>query len=259
VPLAQLRSRHGQKAVADALATAAAIGRPAVVVPDCETDRDLARIAEGLRSAEAAGVPALVRSAPAFAAALTGATAVEPPDPPSGDSGVLVLCGSFVSTSTAQVKQLEVAYPGITVEVRAATLASNDWAAEVQRVAEAARTRIGHGGVACVTTERIRDPGLVSPASQQRTATALAQVARHVDAGVVVAKGGITSAVTAREGLDAYAARVLGPVKPGVALWRLNDGRNYLVVPGNVGGPGLLADLVASILPGSLQAANTPC
>jgi uncharacterized protein YgbK (DUF1537 family) len=172
---------------------------------------------------------------------------------------VLVLCGSFVSTSTAQVKQLEVAYPGITVEVRAATLASNDWAAEVQRVAEAARTRIGHGGVACVTTERIRDPGLVSPASQQRTATALAQVARHVDAGVVVAKGGITSAVTAREGLDAYAARVLGPVKPGVALWRLNDGRNYLVVPGNVGGPGLLADLVASILPGSLQAANTPC
>lgn len=259
VPLAALRTSDGSRAVADALATAATAGHPAVVVPDCETDQDLEVIAEGFRSAEVIGVPALVRSAPSFAAVLTGSYAAEPPDPPSGACGVLVLCGSFVSQSTAQIKQLEADYPGTTVEVRAATLAGDGWAKEVRRVSDAARTRIDQRGVVCVSTERIRDPALTSPASQQRTAFALAQVARHVDAGVVVAKGGITSAVTARDGLDAYSARVLGPVKPGVAFWRLNDGRNYLVVPGNVGGPNLLADLVASIVPASRDAANRTC
>jgi uncharacterized protein YgbK (DUF1537 family) len=64
-----------------------------------------------------------------------------------------------------------------------------------------------------------------------------------------VAKGGITSAVTARAGLGARVARVIGPILPGVALWQLPEGTDYVVVPGNVGGPGLLADVVAAIGP----------
>ena len=72
---------------------------------------------------------------------------------------------------------------------------------------------------------RERDPALVDAASQQRIATALAQRApRLVAAGVVIAKGGITSAVTAREGLGARSARVVGPVVPGVSLWQLAAG-----------------------------------
>jgi hypothetical protein len=34
-----------------------------------------------------------------------------------------------------------------------------------------------------------------------------------------------------------------------VALWRLPEGTDYVVVPGNVGGPDLLADVVAAIGP----------
>jgi hypothetical protein len=34
-----------------------------------------------------------------------------------------------------------------------------------------------------------------------------------------------------------------------VALWRLSDGTDYVIVPGNVGGPDLLADVVAAIGP----------
>jgi hypothetical protein len=138
----------------------------------------------------------------------------------------------------------------VTASVR--ELAGPGSAAEVGRVAEAARAGIERGGLAVVATERERNPALVDPAGQRRVAGALAQVAALVRAGVVVAKGGITAAVTARDGLGARAARVVGPVVPGVALWRLDTGTAYLVVPGNVGGPGLLADVVAAVGPRAL-------
>ncbi len=249
LPLERVRAADAANAVAAALTAAAGAGRPAVVVPDAETEADLAAISDGYRRAEAAGVVALVRCAPAFAAVVSGTGAVRAPDAPSGERGVLVLCGSFVPTTTLQLERLEVAHPGVIVPVGAAALASDESHREVERAAELARVLIARDGVACVATERVRDPSLVDPSRQRRAASALARVAAHVDAGVVIAKGGITSAVTAREGLGARAALVLGPLRPGVALWRLADGRDYVVVPGNVGGPDLLAELVGAILP----------
>ncbi|MET0887040.1 MAG: nucleotide-binding domain containing protein, partial [Mycetocola sp.] len=68
---------------------------------------------------------------------------------------------------------------------------------------------------------------------------------------VVVAKGGITSAEVARVGVGATSAVVLGQVLPGVSVWRITavDGREilYVVVPGNVGGPQTLVDVLAAI------------
>jgi hypothetical protein len=249
IPLEQLRRPAGANDIAVAIAAAAAAGRPAVVIPDAETDADLRTIARGLRAAEEARIAVVVRCAPAFAAVLTGAQARSPVAAPGGDRGVLVVCGSFVAGATAQLEALEQAHPGTAVAADVRALAGADWGGEVDRLSTAARDRIEHSGLAVVATERLRDPGLVDPAGQRRVATALAQVARRVGAGVVVAKGGITSAVTARAGLDARVARVVGPILPGVALWRLSEGTDYLVVPGNVGGPELLADVVAAIGP----------
>ena len=68
---------------------------------------------------------------------------------------------------------------------------------------------------------------------------------------LLVAKGGITAAVTLRDGVGAADAEVVGPVEPGVSLWSAlwPDGRelDYLVVPGNVGDDDLLARLVAAV------------
>jgi uncharacterized protein YgbK (DUF1537 family) len=80
-------------------------------------------------------------------------------------------------------------------------------------------------------------------------AAGLATIARQVDAATVIAKGGITAATTARDGLGAATARVIGPVQPGVSFWKLPEGRALLVVPGNVGDVNLLRDLVAVIDP----------
>lgn len=248
VPLDQLRGPDGADQVRRAIATAASVGRPAVVVPDAENEQDLKVIADGLRRAEAEQ-SVIVRCAPTFVAVLTEAVAHDPPRPPQADHGVLLICGSFVPTTTAQVERLEQAYPGGTVVVRAAALVGRGGDAVVDRAAEAAASRVKSAGLACVATERVRDVRLLDPESQRRVALALAQVARRVEVSVVIAKGGITSAVTARHGLDAAAARVLGPIRPGVALWKLDDGRDFLVVPGNVGGPDLLVDLVGAILP----------
>jgi uncharacterized protein YgbK (DUF1537 family) len=249
LPLERLRGRTGANDVARALAAVASLGRPAVVVPDAETDADLATIARGLRAAEEARIAVVVRCAPAFAAILTGTAARSAAAPPAGDRGVLLICGSFVSGATAQLERLARDHPRTAVPARAAALAGPDRAAEVDRVASAAAARIEEVGLAVVATERARDPALVDAASQRRVAMALAEVARAVPAGVVVAKGGITSAVTVREGLGARAARVIGPILPGVALWRLPEGTDYVVVPGNVGGPELLADVIAAIGP----------
>jgi uncharacterized protein YgbK (DUF1537 family) len=247
VGLARVRDGDGAVAVAEGLEQAGARGRPCAVVPDAETDSDLLIIAEGVRLAERRDTSFLIRCAPAFVAALTSGGAPGPAEVPTGIDGILVLCGSFVSLSTAQMRQLELAFPGSSVTARVAALAGEQWEEEVEEVAGLARALVQRLGVAAVVTERAREPALTDPAAQRRIAVALAQVAPRVGAGLVIAKGGITSAVTAREGLGAHAARVLGPLRPGVALWQLMNGSLYVVVPGNVGSPELLAELVQSI------------
>jgi uncharacterized protein YgbK (DUF1537 family) len=248
VSLERLRRPSGAAEVSAAIAAVARLGRPAVVIPDAEREDDLRTIAAGLEHAEQEGIAVLVRAAPAFPALLTGAAARRAVRPPGRGRGVLVLCGSFVPTTTTQVERLEHAHPGTIVRAHVRALAGDSWGSHVDRLAEQALDRMRRSALAVVVTERERDPGLVDPASQRRIAAALAEVARRVDASVVVAKGGITSAVTARDGLAARSARVIGPILPGVVLWRLPDRTDYLVVPGNVGGPELLVEVVAAIL-----------
>jgi uncharacterized protein YgbK (DUF1537 family) len=253
VPLAEVRSASGANAVAAALARAAELGRPAVVAPDAETLEDLRTIARGLVEAEAEGTTAIVRSAPAFVAELAGSAARTLVPPPEAGRGVLVVCGSYVPTSTAQVEALERAWPGTVVGVRVAALAGDGAEAEVGRAVAEASVRIAASGLAAVVTDREHDASLGDPASQRRIAAALARIARRVEADVLIAKGGITSHVTALEGRGARSARVIGPVVAGVVLWRLPDGSAYLVVPGNVGGPGLIVDVVEAVAPGPWQ------
>ncbi len=245
--LERLRADGGAAALAGALEDAHSLGRPAVVVPDAETQRDLEIIADAVELAEANNTPFLIRCAPALVVALTSRTDAVPAPAPLGDRGVLVVCGSFVSTTTEQIERLAAARPGVIVHAHVAALASEAWADEAERLIADARRCLADDGLAVIVTERKRDVALIGLPAQRRVASALASVARGVRAGVVIAKGGITSAVTAREGLGAKVARVLGTVCPGVALWKLADGTDYLVVPGNFGGDDLLVGLVARI------------
>ncbi len=255
LPLSELRA-GGADRVAEIIGGLCARGRPAAFAPDAETEADLVLIATGYARATAAGARALVRCAPAFVGVLSGTTAPDLVPAPRGD-GVLVVCGSYVPTTTRQLQLLVDAHPGALVEADVDALAGRSPDTEVARLAHDTSERIRSTGVAILATPRERPAGLRTLAAGELVAEGLAAAVASVDPRpqVIVAKGGITSAVTLQRGVGADVADVVGPVLPGVSLWSASwrDGTplDYVVVPGNVGGASLLADLVARIVSGS--------
>jgi len=251
--LAELRA-GGPDAVAGALSETAARA-PAVFAPDALTDDDLDLIAAGLRSALAAGTRVIVRCAPAFVARLAGSAATGFAPVPRAQRGLLVACGSYVPTSTRQLRLLSERYPGGLVEVTTEALAAPDSERDsaIDEAAKSAALLIDEGGVAIVASSRAPDSrGLVVG---ERIADGIAQVVARLRSrvDVVLSKGGITSAINLRRGLGAESAQVIGPVAPGISLWHvtLPEGAamSYVVFPGNVGGDDALVDVVERLAP----------
>ena len=250
VGLDDVRSSGG-RAVADAVERASRSGRPTAVAADAETAADVAAVAAGFRLAVTSGVDVVLRCGPAVAGALGGATAVVPAPMPSAPE-VLLVCGSYVAGSGRQLKAVVERHPDAMVVVDAHLLAAGD-PTTLGEAAAAVRARLDSLGLAVLATPRVRPSSLADLASGLRIADGLAQIVRRVDrpAAVVVVKGGVTSAVVLRNGLGATEADVVGPVLPGVALWRAADDatreRAVVVVPGNVGEDGLLVGIIDSI------------
>jgi uncharacterized protein YgbK (DUF1537 family) len=243
----------GPEALAKALADLAASEEPAVCVPDAETVADLELIASGLERAEARGATVIVRCAPTFAGVLAGNLARRPAPAPSRGRGLLVVCGSYVATTTRQLAVLLDAHPGTLVEADPILLASGSPDGEIARAAADVRGTLARLGLAVLATPRTRAAEVSDLLSGRRIARNLARVAGAVAGGadVVLAKGGITSHVTAHTGLGARSGRVLGPLVDGVALWQLDvAGRSlpYVVFPGNVGDDETLRRVVELIL-----------
>ena len=247
--LEELRA-GGPALVAAALRQLEQAGRPAALVPDVENVSDLELVACGYERALEEGVTALVRCAPAFAGALSGATADGVAPAPRAES-MLVVCGSYVPTATVQLDALVDAYPGSLVEVDVDTLVSPDPEPEIARAAAAASSLLRAEPVAVLATPRRRPSGTETFAAGERISAGLARAAGRVSPRptCVVVKGGITSCVTLRDGFGATEADVVGPLLPGVSRWRTED-LDYVVVPGNVGDKQLLADVVARVLGG---------
>lgn len=248
IPLARLRAL-GAEAVHEALAALAAQGGPAVCAPDAETVGDLEAIADGLRAAQDDGIAVIVRCAPTFAAVYCRTLAPEALSVPRAQT-LLVVCGSYVPLTTRQLDRLAERRPGTLVEIDLAGLIGPGAQREVARAAEAARVLLERERLAVIATPRRRAPVADDPIFAGAITDGLARLARLLEssADLVLFKGGITSAVGVRDGLGASVPTVEGPVRPGVALWRLEDGRQCLVFPGNVGGEEALAELVDEVL-----------
>lgn len=238
--------RRGPQAVTDAL-RAVGGGRPAVCAADAEDVEDLRSIAAGLRAAEADGADVIVRCAPTFAGVLSDKLAVGTAPMPSADGPVLVVCGSYVPATTRQLAALT----SEPVEADVRRLASRSPQREIRRLADQTSARLEADGYAVLATPRERPTGTEDLEAQRRIAHNFAAVVGRLRTtpGMMVVKGGVTSAVTAVRGLGVEGAHVVGPVADGVGLWRIErPGASplpYLVVPGNVGDDDLLARLVS--------------
>jgi uncharacterized protein YgbK (DUF1537 family) len=242
VPLDELRASAGA-----ALTAALLDALPGeVLIPEIAEAADVDAALQGLLAAEAAGRSIVVRSAATFMAARAGlrSRSIDRVGLAS-TARILVVCGSHTNASSEQLVALEGdGHP--THEVR-----PDSDPALVQRSVLRALDR---SGVAVIATPRrfVDGTDLVQGRMfLDALEPVISETATSLDA--VVAKGGITSARVA-EILGATRARVEGQLRPGVALWTLELPERrlpYVVVPGNVGGPRTLADILAQLGAGS--------
>lgn len=254
VGLDELR-RQGSSRLAEVLIQRVRQGGAGVVVPDAETVEDLEIIAEAYRIADAECARSIVvRSAPTLVGVLGGNAAPGSTALPAAGAGVVVICGSHVPLTTRQVQALTWRFPGTLVEVDLDAMTGPDADREVVRIGEEASGRLSATRLAVVATPREVPGDGWDLERGEMLAWNLGRVLQHVAPrpGVVLAKGGITSAVTVQAGLGARRADVVGPVADGIALWDVhaNDGQRYpyIVFPGNVGDDATLRELVERIL-----------
>ncbi len=223
--------------------------QPAVLAPDAVSNDDLELIADGYRQARRAGADVAVRCGPAFAGALSGSTATAQEPIPTSRKGVLLVCGSYVAQTTAQLERLSERSDNAVFEVNPAELVDRQLRRSVIRdTVELARRGLAAEGVAVIATTRsVVDLGGIDQAALVTDALAVMAGELRGDYDLLVTKGGITSATVIRDGLGSAIATVTGPVAAGVARWDVPtaDGDlSVLVVPGNVGDHDLLYDLV---------------
>ncbi|WP_167133026.1 four-carbon acid sugar kinase family protein [Paramicrobacterium chengjingii] len=248
VPLAVVRGPIEELHEAFAKATPGS-----VVVPDATEDDDIVRIARAIEALEDQGQSVVVRSASPLAAEFAGVrserllTATVPASP----GKVLLVCGSHTTGATAQLEAFSETYgKPITLQTSAALTDAQHAGHELAKKAHAI---IGAGTTVSLASERARQADHNTLDHGDRVMTALSTAARDLAPSVdtVIAKGGITSAEIARVGLGATSADVVGQLLPGISLWEINTGEgrtlNYVVVPGNVGGPRTLIEVACSI------------
>lgn len=245
---------EGAAAIEKTLRAAEEPGAPVVCVADAADESDLEQIRLGLSLARAAGVRAVLRCAPPLAALVAGRRARSLVAVPSSQR-LLVLAGSYVPLSTAQLVEVERRYPGSGVCVELDRLLEAP-AEEGRRLAREVEARWRSTPRAVVFTPR-RPPagGVLADGLGRRVAEGLARVLHYLDEppDLVVAKGGITAAVVAQVGLGGRTAWVVGPPAAGLSLWQVPDpfaepaarSTPCVVFPGNVGGPHALAELMA--------------
>ncbi|MDR5698867.1 four-carbon acid sugar kinase family protein [Agromyces aerolatus] len=225
----------------------------AVVVPDAVTNDDIRRIAEAVRRARAKGASIVVRSASPLAAMLAGVESDGLLERPLVDRArpTLLVCGSHTEGATRQLAGVVERHgePVVIDTVAALT----DPAGAASEATTLVLERIDRDGLAVVTSERVRLAEHDTLNHGERVMTALTDVVQAAlpAVEVVVSKGGITSAEVASTGIGARSAVVLGQVLPGVSVWELEarDGRMllYVVVPGNVGGPETLVEVLDAL------------
>ncbi|KAJ5089238.1 hypothetical protein N7532_007922 [Penicillium argentinense] len=218
-------------------------------------------------TAESKGKHFLYRTGAAFVSTRLGIrskspiTAKELGLPSPRQTGGLIVAGSYVPKTTAQLKVLT-DRRGATgqlaiIEMKVDELiASPETASQtVSRVVKETEDHLRAGQDTLVMTSRklvTGDDELSSLKIGSAVAEALVSVLQRIEVRprYIIAKGGITSSDAATKGLNAKRALIVGQAAPGVPLWRCDEETSrhrsvpFVVFPGNVGGEETLCELV---------------
>jgi uncharacterized protein YgbK (DUF1537 family) len=256
--LADIRE-GGPEVIADRLL---AVSGGSFVIVNALTPDDYDLVALGVALAQQRGAAILSRGGPSFARALAGIEPVAPLSreaiPRRAGHGLIVV-GSHVSGTSAQVDALRAARPVVTVELDARAVLGPGRRSHVAQCARAVTAGLRTGTVLLVTSRDVvtgDDPG-ASLKIARSVSSALVEVAAEAvgaQPAWVIAKGGITSHEVAVDALGLRRAEVRGQLGPGIISLLVPIiarpeavGMPFVVFAGNVGDASALADVVARL------------
>ncbi|KAL3467456.1 hypothetical protein BJX64DRAFT_142914 [Aspergillus heterothallicus] len=243
--------------------------RGGVVIVNAAAESDMHVFVAGLLLAEAkANKRYIYRTGAAFVSTRLGIRSIPPITsaqlhlPQPRETGGLILAGSYVPKTTAQLAHLTKSRDPetlavIEMDVNELIAASESASSLIDRVVKQTEENLIKGLDTLVMTSRRLVTGgdeLESLAIGGRVAEALVRVLEGVEVQprFIIAKGGITSSDAATKGLRMKRALIVGQAAAGVPLWRCDEptsrhrGVPFVVFPGNVGGESTLGDLVAA-------------
>jgi uncharacterized protein YgbK (DUF1537 family) len=199
----------------------------------------------GLLKAESEGKRFLYRTAASFVKIRAGIEDRETVRSFLMEKGIIIV-GSFVKKTTEQLEALLEDFPLDRVELKISKILSEERTDYLKGVVERMNEALLQDKSIVVYTERdyaIPDLGKEEQLRSGETISLfLADIVKNlkVSPDFLIAKGGITSYIVAKEGLGVKVADVIGQIAPGVPVWKLRGGCRfpdlfYIVFPGNVG------------------------
>lgn len=238
-------------------------GQRPVIIVNAAADEDVDVVVAALLQASASGKRFLFRTGAAFVSARLGIPSIPPISASQlhlrGDAGGLIIAGSYVPKTTAQLESLRNQagedLTSVTLDVRKLLESSDEASREIANALSTAEREIQRGQDVLVMTSRelvVGDDETKSLDIGSTIAKALVQVLQRLETKprYVIAKGGITSSDMATKGLRIKRALIVGQAAPGVPLWRCDEpeakwpGLPYVVFPGNVGTENTLYEVV---------------
>jgi uncharacterized protein YgbK (DUF1537 family) len=159
--------------------------------------------------------------------------------------GGLMIVGSFVPQTTAQINHLLKHIDIIPVELKVDKLFEGDPFIYLQQLSHKIKFHLQQkSSVVLFTSRDIFSSGDIDQNTEAaaKISNALVTVVKQLSIApkFLVAKGGITSSDIATKALGVIKAKVLGQLLTGVVVWELDKnakfpGVPYIIVPGNVG------------------------
>lgn len=234
-----------------------------VIVVNAAAEEDVDVVVAGLLEAAAAGKRFVYRTGAAFVSARLAIDPIPPISASalqlSGAKGGLIIAGSYVPKTTAQLEALRRLsgdnLTAVVLEVNTLLKSPNDASREISRALAIAEEKIKAGQDVLVMTSReliFGDNEVKSLDIGATVAKTLVSFLQRLEQKprYVIAKGGITSSDMATKGLRMKRALIVGQAAPGVPLWRCDEpeskwaGLPYVVFPGNVGSNETLFEVV---------------
>ena len=231
------------------------------IILNAKSYNDIKIFAVALIEVMNAGKNYIARSAAGLTKVLGGVKDKElltPKDLNLGDAPGVIIIGSHVKKTTAQLEKLKEKMPHLTylefnVHLVLDPLAFQN---EQERVKKALSTSLEKGeSVVVFTSRQDFEVGSEDKEDELRVAVQISNAVTDLVSslktrpGYMIAKGGITSSDVGTKGLAVRKALVGGQVLPGVPVWIIGEESRfpdmpYIIFPGNVGSEMALAEVV---------------